>query len=298
MSMTDLHMHSFYSEDGMFSPAELVERCSRAGISVMSVTDHNCARANTEARTKAEALGIRYISGIEVDCVYQGLEFHVLGYGIDEQSADFIDIEENIDRQNRRASFERLEKIRALGFRIEISELEALCEGAYWRGNWPGELFAELLLKKPEYSAHPLLLPYRHGGSRGDNPYVNFYWDYCAQGKPCHTKMEYPPMEKIIDLIHINHGKAVLAHPGVNFKGHGELVGGVLSLGFDGVEAFSSYHSPEQAEKFYRLTRERGLFATCGSDYHGKTKPAISLGGYGELPQNFCAENLSSFFPF
>lgn len=298
MSMTDLHMHSFYSEDGEFSPAELVERCSRAGINAMSVTDHNCARGNAEARAKAEALGIRYISGIEIDCVYQGLEFHVLGYGIDEQSADFIDIEENVARQNRRASFERLEKIRALGFRIGISELEALCKDAYWQGSWPGELFAELLLKMPEYSGHPLLLPYRHGGSRGDNPYVNFYWDYCAQGKPCYAKVDYPPMGEVIDLIHKNHGKAVLAHPGVNLKDNEGLLESIFALGIDGIEAFSSYHSPEQAEKFYRLTRERGLLATCGSDYHGKTKPAIFLGGYGELPQDFCAENLSSLFPF
>ena len=37
--MTDLHMHSSYSEDGEFTPAELVEKCSRRGITVMSITD-------------------------------------------------------------------------------------------------------------------------------------------------------------------------------------------------------------------------------------------------------------------
>lgn len=294
--MTDLHMHSLYSEDGEFSPAELVERCYRAGISVMSVTDHNCARANTEARGRAETLGIRYVSGIEIDCVFCAREFHMLGYGIDENSADFARIEENIHRQNRRASLERLEKIRVLGFEIDECELEAKSRGAYWQESWPGEMFAELLLSKPEYLANPLLLPYRPGGSRGDNPYVNFYWDYCAQGKPCYAEVDYPSMAEVIDLIHKNHGRAVLAHPGANLKGNEGLLETIFALGIDGLEAFSSYHSAEQAERFYRLARARGLFSTCGSDYHGKTKPTIALGGYGALPPDFLTGNLAQLF--
>lgn len=279
--MLDLHMHSRYSEDGEFTPAELVEQCSRQGITTMSVTDHNCARANPEARSAAEAKGIRYISGIEIDCVYGGLDFHVLGYGIDEASADFARIEENIEQQNLAASLERLEKTQALGFDITQNEMWALTKDAYWKGSWPGELFAEALLAKPEYAGHPLLQPYRPGGARSDNPYVNFYWDYYAQGKPCHVEMEYPPMEEIVSTIHRNRGKAVLAHPGVNLKGRAELLGEILDLGFDGVEAFSSYHTQPQAEEFCLQAKERDLFVTCGSDYHGKTKPSIHLGCHG-----------------
>lgn len=281
--MIDLHMHSRYSEDGEFTPAELVEQCSQQGITTMSITDHNCARANTEARAMAEAKGIRYVSGIEIDCVYKGLNFHVLGYGIDERSGDFIRIEENIDRQSFLASLERLEKTQALGFYVTQNEMWELSKDSYWKGSWSGEMFAELLLAKPEYADHPLLQPYRPDGARSDNPYVNFYWDYYAQGKPCFVKMEYPPMEEVICAIHQNRGKAVLAHPGVNLKGHEELLGEVLDLGMDGVEAFSSYHTSEQAAEFYRQTQERGLFVTCGSDYHGKTKPSICLGGYGKV---------------
>lgn len=279
--MIDLHMHSRYSEDGEFTPAELVEQCRRQGITVMSVTDHNCTRANREARPAAEANGIRYISGIEIDCVYKGLNFHVLGYGMDERSPDLARIEEQIERQSFLASLERLEKTQALGFFVTQNEMWALSKDAYWKGSWPGELFAEVLLAKPEYAAHPLLQPYRPGGSRSDNPYVNFYWDYYAQGKPCYVNMEYPPMRDITAIIHRNHGKAILAHPGVNLKGHEELLGEILRLGFDGVEAFSSYHTPAQAAEFYRQATERGLFATCGSDYHGKAKPAVQLGGHG-----------------
>lgn len=63
--------------------------------------------------------------------------------------------------------------------------------------------------------------------------------------------MKYPPMDEIIGIIHRNQGKAVLAHPGVNLKGHEGILGEILDLGIDGVEAFSSYHTPEQAAEFY-----------------------------------------------
>ena len=43
--MIDLHMHSRYSDDGEFTPTELIEQCTQKGVRIMSVTDHNCAKA-------------------------------------------------------------------------------------------------------------------------------------------------------------------------------------------------------------------------------------------------------------
>lgn len=277
--MIDLHMHSRYSDDGEFTPSALIEQCAQKGIRMVSVTDHNCAKANEEAAKKAEEKGITYISGIEIDCTYQDTDFHMLGYGIDFWSSDFEKIEKNIDRQNHRASLDRLAKTQALGFRhIEEKDMRKLSENNYWQGNWTGEMFAEVLLAMPEYADHPLLAPYRPGGERSDNPYVNFYWDYYSQGKPCHAKIDYPAMEEIIAIIHENHGVAVIAHPGVNLKGKEFLLDSILNLGIDGIEAFSSYHSSEQAQYYYQTAQEKKIFVTCGSDYHGKTKPSIGIG--------------------
>ncbi|MDO5422576.1 MAG: PHP domain-containing protein [Eubacteriales bacterium] len=276
--MIDLHMHSCYSEDGEYTPAELVAQCARKGIRMLSVTDHNCAKANEEAEKAAKAEGIAYIPGIEIDCTYQNTDFHVLGYDIDYRSVDFERIEENIAGQVREASLERLARTRELGFQVEESALRVLSQNSYWPDSWPGELFAEVLLSMPEYTGHPLLEPYRPGGKRSENPYVNFYWDYYAQGKPCYAKIDYPAMEEIIAVIHKNHGMAVLAHPGVNLRRKEFLLDEICGLGMDGLEAFSSYHSSEQAEAFCRKAQEKRMLITCGSDFHGKTKPAIRLG--------------------
>ncbi len=85
-------------------------------------------------------------------------------------------------------------------------------------------------------------------------------------------------MRKIIGMIHANGGFAVLAHPWVNLKENICMLDEILDLGLDGIEAFSSYHAREQAEFLYSKAQERHLIATYGSDYHGKTKPAIGLG--------------------
>lgn len=277
--MIDLHMHSRYSDDGEFTPSELIEQCVNKGIRMVSVTDHNCAKANEEAANAATTKGITYIPGIEIDCTYEDTNFHVLGYGIDFQSRDFENIEKNIDAQNHRASLDRLAKTQTLGF--EHITKDTLCElskNNYWQGNWSGEMFAEVLLAMPEYANHPFLKPYRPGGDRSDNPYVNFYWDYYSQNKPCYAKIDYPAMEEIIDIIHQNHGVAVIAHPGVNLKEKEFLLDDIVNLGIDGIEAFSSYHDSKQAEYYYQTAQKNQLFVTCGSDYHGKTKPSIGIG--------------------
>jgi len=279
--MIDLHMHSFFSEDGEMKPEELIRKCAALGISVMSITDHNCVKANDPACETAKSLGINYIPGIEIDCVFSGTGFHVLGYGIDYRSSDYEKIERDVREQGLRASLERLEKTQLLGFHVKEEEMWQKSKDTYWEENWTGELFAEVLLAKPEYAQHPLLRSYREGGIRNDNPYVNFYWDFYSQGQLCYVEMSYPPMEEVVQIIHGSGGKAVLAHPGVNLKGKESLLKPILDLGIDGIEAFSSYHSPAESFHYYHEAKRRGLFVTCGSDYHGKTKPSAVLGRNG-----------------
>lgn len=228
--MIDLHMHSRYSNDGEFTPRELVEKCTAQGIRMMSVTDHNCVRANTEAIASAKENGIAYLTGIEIDCTYETMNFHMLGYGIDYVSSDFDAIEKHVREQGAEVSLKMLAKTQELGFHVTENEMWHLSKDSYWPETWTGEMFAEALLSKPEYTDHPLLLPYRSGGKRSDNPYVNFYWDFYAQGKPCCAEIRYPAMAEIIDIIHSNNGLAVLAHPYANLRGNHDILERIIVL--------------------------------------------------------------------
>ena len=192
--MIDLHIHSIYSDDGELTPTQLVSRCAEEGISIAAITDHNCIRGCREGEMAGGKHSVKVIPGIEIDCVFEKINFHLLGYGINWMGEDFVRIEENIASQS------------------------------------------------------------------------------------CHVAIRFPGMEDMIDVIHRNDGMAVLAHPGANLRGKEEKLTDILALGIDGVEVFSSYHTQEQTEYFYNSTKKAGLGMTCGSDFHGKTKPAVKIG--------------------
>lgn len=293
--MIDLHMHSLFSNDGEYSPETLAQICSENGIYTMSITDHNTVKAQAEGRKSAADYGIKYISGIEIDCVFQETNFHVLGYNIDFENDDFSNIEKNIRTQSKHASILRLKKTQELGFNISGQDLCNISKNNYWSEEWTGELFAEVLLNHPEYKHHPMLKPYRQNGDRCDNPYVNFYWDFYAQNKSCYVPIKYPSMQDTIDIIHNNGGVAVLAHPGVNLKEKERLLKDIISLGIDGIEVFSSYHSAKDSEFYYEVCKQNKLIYTCGSDFHGKTKPSLHIGGHNcSLPQKEIFTNLDT----
>jgi len=274
----DLHMHTIISDDGEFEPEDLVRMNDEAGIRIMAIADHNSVRAVERAQKEAEKRGMTYIPAIEIDCVYNGINLHVLGYGIDVTNPVFETIEKNVHDQELAASALKLRLTNEqLGFDLTEDQMNTVSAN----GVYTGEMFGEVLLKDPRYMDNELLKPYREGGARSDNPYVNFYWDFYAQGKPCYTDIKFPSMEETIKNINDAGGIAVLAHPGNNLKGQFEVFDEMVAKGMQGVEAFSSYHAKETNEYFYDRAKKFDVLYTCGSDFHGKTKPAIHLGEMG-----------------
>lgn len=270
----DLHMHSLHSDDGEYTPTELVEKCHEAGITIMAIADHNSVKGIDEAKEVAKGYGMKYICATEIDCTYKGINLHVVGYGIDYKQDIFNRLEENILKQELQCSAKKIELTNALGFSVTKDQLDKLSSN----GVYTGEMFAEVLLNDEKYNNNELLKPYRKEGERSDNPYVNFYWDYYAQGKPCYTEVVFPSLEETIKIINDNGGVAVLAHPGNNLKGKFEIFDEMVKVGIQGVEAFSNYHNEDTVKYFMNKGRELNILITCGSDYHGKTKPAIELG--------------------
>jgi predicted metal-dependent phosphoesterase TrpH len=118
------------------------------------------------------------------------------------------------------------------------------------------------------------------GGARSDMPYIHFYHDFFAQGRPAHVPVRYMDFAAAVALVRDNGGVPVVAHPGLNLKGHEEVVPQLLDVGAAGLEVFNNYHSAEQAEYFAGLVQQRGAVMTAGSDFHGKTKPLIGVGQF------------------
>ena len=80
--LIDLHLHTTAS-DGRLSPAQLVARASAAGLTTISVTDHDTVAAIAEVTEAARGVNIRVVPGIEITAVDDGRDVHMLGYFFD-----------------------------------------------------------------------------------------------------------------------------------------------------------------------------------------------------------------------
>lgn len=280
MNDIDLHIHSAYSNDGELSVSQIAEKCIENNVNTFSLTDHNCVQGNREALDIAKELNLNFIPGIEIDCAFNGIDLHVLGYGINWQSTDFEELEKDVYCKMMDSFSAMIDNLERLGITVDTSEV--LNKAA---GKLPSaELIAEVLLGDAKYD-YPELLPYREGGARGDMPYINFYLDFFAQGKPAYVKVDYMNYKDVIELITNNSGTPIVAHPGLNLTGKEELVEKLLDTGARGLEVFNNYHDKRQMDYFARLVKQRDALMTAGSDFHGKTKPLIQVGGYKIVEQ-------------
>lgn len=285
-------MHTTISNDGTYSPETIIQMCHEAGLEIVAIADHNnSTKAYRIAKPVADEYGIKLIPAVELDCHIDGINLHVLGYGIDPNHPVFDAYEEEILSQERNSSQFVVDKIRELGIHLEDDALNRV----QIHGVITGEMIAEVALEDSRNVENKLLYPYREGGSRSQNPLVNFYWDYCAQGKIAYYPIKFRTIDEIIKMIKDAGGFAVLAHPGNNIKTNVDVFNKIIEKGVIGVEVYSSYHSPEVIEHYHKLALEHDLIMTLGSDFHGKTKPSIHLGKFSipdekQLTERFLAQ--------
>jgi len=277
MSTIDLHIHSYYSNDADFSPETLINFCVQAGLTHAAIADHNSVKAIDEALAAAEIKPLTIIPAVEMDCVQDGIVLHVLGYGIDHTDPIFNEIEADLHQQEKDNSAKLVKLIRQLGIDFD----DAVVESLSYEGVITGEMIAEAALLYDSEHKNPLLNPYRGDGERSDNPNVNFYWDYCSQGKPAYVPMDFITLEEAVEIIHSNYGVPVLAHPGINVKEDAAFLNRIISKGVSGIEVYSSYHSETQVQFFKKAALSHELLLTCGSDFHGKNKKSIKIGETG-----------------
>jgi predicted metal-dependent phosphoesterase TrpH len=101
---------------------------------------------------------------------------------------------------------------------------------------------------------------------------------YLRAGGPAYVSHRKLSVRDACTLIHRAGGVAVMAHPGFQAESEAlirELAGEGL---LDGVECYYAEHTPEQTGHFVGLCRELGLVTTGGSDFHGPSVRAATLG--------------------
>jgi len=270
----DLHIHSRFSSDADFSPAELVEMARAAGFAAISITDHDTTAAYPGAIEAAAGTGVEMVPGMEVTTLYDGREFHLLLPYLDWTSPVIARIAERVSSGREVEARERVAALSELGIALTWDEVEAASPAA------PplGVTIAQILLDKPASKAVPALRKYYENPGRTWAASL-FYRDYFMEGRPAFVPKRHIALLDVLDLAPASGAVPVLAHPGAYFENATrDDIAALKGRGLAGLEVFTSYHTPEQTAHYRGLASELDLVATAGSDFHGRIKPHVRFG--------------------
>lgn len=247
----DLHTHTQYS-DGELSPTTLVKTAAEQGLRALAVTDHDTLEGVSRAQEAARGHGLVLISGTELSVTLEGIELHLLAYGMDPAHTGL----ENHIRAMRQARWDRaeqmVERLRAHGLTITEEHLHLQTEETSAVG-------------RPHVAA--ALVAAGHVQTTREA-----FEKYLGQEGPGYVPKPEVAAEDVLALVHEAGGVGVLAHPGdwVSSTQIRQLV----ERGLDGIEVTHPSHRASLRDYYRRLASGHDLLTTGGSDYHGETDDA------------------------
>lgn len=254
----DLHLHTYYS-DGKYSPAEVAALAKDAGVSLVSMTDHDSMEGLEEKVAAAKACSLSYVSGWEVSSYGAIGKVHVLGYGCKKGGAY-----ENFLRERKEGALVRAEdcigKANAF-FGTKITLADALRE--------------RTKEETPLHTMH-VVRAFARVLNTGKNALKmglgELYTEYFSKGKPAYSDLCRPTPADALNIVHETGGIAVLAHPGRIEAGAAreELMDELCLSGLDGIECVYTTHTPEETEYFRAYAQKHDLLVTGGSDFHAE----------------------------
>lgn len=253
----DLHMHSTHS-DGALTVEQLVRRAADAGLSIISLTDHDNASGVEEAIAVGREVGVEVISGMELSASLGDQDIHILGYFFDHTNAQLQDYL-SIFRAERVKRAERIVgKLNNLNVPLTMDAvLDQAGTGSVGRPHIANALFEEGLT----------------------GTYHEAFFKYIGFGKPAFEKKYQISPQDAIRLISSAGGLSFIAHPG-NFIDEKTLLA-LIKEGVDGIEVLHPSHSPERVAYYNGIVSEYFLLASGGSDFHGgKRNDHEALGRY------------------
>lgn len=261
----DLHSHTTLS-DGSLEPHELIDRAVEKGVGTLAITDHDTLDAYGEIPPLNGA--IRLVAGIELSTQWQNTGIHVLGLNVDLGS-------DAIQTAATQQSGARLERAWHIGEKLEKKGIEGAFEGAQ-------KLSPGSYIGRPHFAQHLINIG-------KVNSMDAAFKKYMGDGKAGDVKQQWADLPQIIQWIRDADGIAVLAHP-LKYKltrtKLKRLLDDFIQAGGQGMEVVSGQQQAYLTGDMAQLCEQKGLLASCGSDFHGPGKSWSELGVFPPLPGN------------
>ena len=252
----DLHIHTHFS-DGSDRADEVLAHARENHVAFLSVTDHNTVRAYSEdGLRQADETGVRLIPGVELDVIHENRQYHLLAYGVDVHNQALGEACAHNTRVQEESNLSLLRCMERDGLGVSERDYHsyAIPQG---RGGW----------KLLNY-----LLDTGLTGSLLEG--TKYYKQYAVDS----NKIKFVSLTEAVHMVKDASGVPVLAHPAEQIPynpyeaEHGafwQTLNGLLAAGIEGIECFHPLHGFGLQRELVSLCRERGLFCSGGTDYHG-----------------------------
>lgn len=264
----DLHCHSVVS-DGTLTPEALAQRAHANGVELWALTDHDEVGGQHRAAEAARALGMKYLTGVEISVTFIGQTVHIVGLGFD---ADNAQLRQGL-QQTRGGRKERAQEMADGLAKVGI------------KGAYEGAL---------QFVGNPELISRTHfarflvetGVCKETN---EVFRKFLTEGKPGFVPHRWATLKDAVTWIRDAGGMAVIAHPArYKFSPNEEfaLFTEFKSHGGRGVEVVTGSHTPAEYLTYAEMALEFDLAGSRGSDFHSPNESHTELGTLPYLPGN------------
>lgn len=269
----DLHIHSRFSNDGTLSPEEIASKAKELNFCAIAIADHDTIDGVNEGILAAQKYEIEYIPAVEVTTELNTHYFHVLAYFIDNDHVGTIHLINRLKEIRMNKNLFRVDRINKMGIKVSDDIIAMMKRGVLVVGpTLAGDVF-----RQDENRNHPVIIQCKEKASK--DAIILFYKDIIKKIDKEYEEKRWLSTLEAIEMINNASAVPVLAHPGADlFHASTKEIALLKEHGLEGLEVYSSYHTPEKVEYYKQIAKDLGLLITGGSDYHGAIKPRVPFG--------------------
>ena len=260
--MYDLHLHTTAS-DGTVKPSEIAEKVLQKGMKGFAITDHDTIDGLEEGEIKAKELGLDFIPGIEFSSSLEGRDVHILGYYINKEDENFLEILRKINLKRDERNHKIIENLKKYKITITMEELKKEAKGRIISKLHMANL---LINKGLVYTKDEAFKSYLGKNGVAYEGHGSF--------KP----------HRAVEILAQNGAIVSLAHPNIFSKSIKEVEKLIIELkekGLNAIEAQYPSYTKEETLQYFELAKKYDLIITGGSDYHGMNRANIDIGDQG-----------------
>lgn len=248
MSLTDLHVHSNFS-DSSRTVEEVLKIASDKGIKNLSIVDHDTVETIDYIKT-IDNLGINIIPGIEISAYdfKRNRKVHILGYGYNENPINIKNLCKDVLKRRHENSLRQIEEINKLGYKIDLDKVNHSINS-----------------DRTIYKQH--IMDYITDDDFNSEAYQTLYKKLFKNGGVAHFDIKYVDAYDAVEAINLDGGIPVLAHPGETDSF--EIAKDLSKNGLKGIEVYHISHNKEHEDRALELVKKYNLIITGGSDEHG-----------------------------